>query len=652
MLRGELALPTRATGLVVRPRRGGIIDGPALSSGSATGAMSAASAAEVALPTPGGCAAGAGVGASASAAFETLVFFSDRIHVLEGGSGARPFALGKQLRLTEAGSRALHRVCDSTPCPTYEPAGAGVLFVEGYAVMRLDGRNRVSLLAGSGADCATTDGTPDAARFSYIRAMAADGYGNVYVAETQTVRKMTLAVDLTAAADAAASAAAGGGGGGGGSSGSTASSRSGSWSDSTASWLTEVDVELRVRSSTGRSGRGEAAVSCTSVTTLPVCTPPRDRWYALVYDTATDSLLAATDTAVFRLPLPLPAAAATTFSDAAEGGPAAALAAAALQLHSPASAPQLLAGNVHIRGHVDGHGAAVRFHSISAMLATGDGGVLIADGTGLRELDVRSGEVRTVLAEGATRGEPACLAVLPQGCLALGGAALHPHALAFFGLGFRTSGALAAAAAPPPPRSGGGVSGRPRLCRELLLAGSSGGGRAMVVVRVGELRLAAHRAVLAAGSDYFLQLLEGPFTESARLGDGAADSALELQLPEADPDAFAALLCYLYTGRLEVPELLLRPAAELAGRLLMADACSELQRRLLALASPDSVVDDLAWAEAHSLGELLEGLAGYYVDNCRRVAAAEGSAEALARLAEASPALAARLLLAVSAFRW
>ena len=92
---------------------------------------------------------------------------------------------------------------------------------------------------------------------------------------------------------------------------------------------------------------------------------------------------------------------------------------------------------------------------------------------------------------------------------------------------------------------------------------------------MGELQLAAHRAVLSDRSEYFKQLLQGGFAE-AREGAG------EVALPEADPDAFAALLCYMYTGELVVPEPLLRPTAELAGRLLMPAACGLLQGRLLA----------------------------------------------------------------------
>ncbi|PNW87221.1 hypothetical protein CHLRE_02g113800v5 [Chlamydomonas reinhardtii] len=145
--RCEILLPSRPTGLVVRHR----VDGAS-------------------------CAAASG---SAAVAFETLVFFPDRVCALEGGGGLSPWRLGPQLRLTDGATRASHLVCDSTPCATYCAATGCVYFVEGYAILRLDGANVVTPVAGCSTECDQVDAVGRDARFGCIRAMTADGRGNL-----------------------------------------------------------------------------------------------------------------------------------------------------------------------------------------------------------------------------------------------------------------------------------------------------------------------------------------------------------------------------------------------------------------------------------------------------------------------------------------
>ncbi|GLC76039.1 Ankyrin repeat and BTB/POZ domain-containing protein 1 [Pleodorina starrii] len=80
----------------------------------------------------------------------------------------------------------------------------------------------------------------------------------------------------------------------------------------------------------------------------------------------------------------------------------------------------------------------------------------------------------------------------------------------------------------------------------------------------------------AAIVTYFRRLLDP--------AGGFADSGeAEVSLAEADPEAFGWLLAYMYTGELHMPYELLRPAADLAGRLLLpAECAADLQARLLA----------------------------------------------------------------------
>ncbi|GLC41788.1 Ankyrin repeat and BTB/POZ domain-containing protein 1 [Pleodorina starrii] len=162
---------------------------------------------------------------------------------------------------------------------------------------------------------------------------------------------------------------------------------------------------------------------------------------------------------------------------------------------------------------------------------------------------------------------------------------------------------------------------------------SSAGGALPHLVTVaagGAARFTVHRHVLKVQSEYFKRLLdpESGFTDS-----GAA----EVSLPDADPDALAWLLTYLYTGELFVPEELFWPAAALARRLLLPASCTErLQEWLLATVTPATVISDLMWAEQYGLDELALQCKAYLLRNRRYVDMGE--------LVERQPDLAAGLL--------
>ncbi len=114
-----------------------------------------------------------------------------------------------------------------------------------------------------------------------------------------------------------------------------------------------------------------------------------------------------------------------------------------------------------------------------------------------------------------------------------------------------------------------------------------------------------HRAILAARCPYFHTLFSA----------GMADSAVrELPLPDADPDAFAVLLQYMYGG--EVPpceRAVHRAAIPLSDRLLMPAVSKALERRLVESADEDSIAEDLLWVAAQAGREgLLSGLVDVY----------------------------------------
>ncbi|GLC45634.1 Ankyrin repeat and BTB/POZ domain-containing protein 1 [Pleodorina starrii] len=164
--------------------------------------------------------------------------------------------------------------------------------------------------------------------------------------------------------------------------------------------------------------------------------------------------------------------------------------------------------------------------------------------------------------------------------------------------------------------------------------GDGDGGRAFVV----------HRAVLTARSEYFKKRLLAAGEDSSR---GCVDA---IRLPDADPEAFGFLLVYMYTGELVVPDVLLRPAVELAAQLrLPAECAAQLQARLLAGVTPGSVVSELVWAEQHGLTKLVTRLQEWLVQRRREVVAATGSPTAqnvgLSELISSHPELTAELVL-------
>ncbi|KAG2482238.1 hypothetical protein HYH03_018821 [Edaphochlamys debaryana] len=249
-------------------------------------------------------------------------------------------------------------------------------------------------------------------------------------------------------------------------------------------------------------------------------------------------------------------------------------------------------------GSADGvAGAEARFTCIRGLLVAPGRWLLIADGTDLRCMEP-GGAVTTLLRgciAAPSPGDAVQMAILPSGELAV----LYPGA-SYLTLILGLDQLPPAIAAPPSPD---------RLL-DLLApasldhAGSGGGsGEAAhdaaaltgtVTVRVGGRAFPVQRSVLAAGSDFFARLLAP--------GGGFADSgAAEVDLPDADPTAFAYLLSYMV----------------LAERLLMGGAAAALTERLAAAATPATALSDLLWADEHGMTDLVARLKAFALANRR-----------------------------------
>ncbi|KAG2444032.1 hypothetical protein HYH02_009230 [Chlamydomonas schloesseri] len=378
-----------------------------------------------------------------------------------------------------------------------------------------------------------------------------------------------------------------------------------------------------------------------------------------------ECLLLSAGAAIYRLPLgaqPAPASpplvqqeAAQPFTELTQTG-----------LRPPAAqpdeapAPQLLAGADAKTASAksapaDGFGDAARFGRVmSNLVEDGRGALLLLDGgvgrpdeiaelCAIRRVHPHTGAVATV-GRLKCRADFASLSITANGWLFVSWADACDGTLIDLGL------------VPPPslqprrrtlPADLGALLGWERTAGGGGGGGSGGGSdsaAADVTIRVGERSFPAHRLILSARCDYFKQRLAGD-------GGFADGRAAELELADADPDAFALVLRWLYTGGAHIPAEQARGVGGLADRLLLPELCDAALEVMVETLAPETVVDSLLWAArmAHlsrGFAQRLEELKAWYVAHhelvCQRAPAS------VRRLMEARSDLAFELMCAQS----
>ncbi|KAG2450369.1 hypothetical protein HYH02_004874 [Chlamydomonas schloesseri] len=557
---------------------------------------------------------------------QVLVAVDKELRPLRGADSRSGFSLGPALNLYQPplpgeGRGKPYTVGEMCMAPpVWDSWSASLYFMDGAAVMRLVG-DEVTRVAGSVKEKGDVDGADDVARFTPMAGtqLVSDGAGNLWYGSNRSIRRIQLPPAWCAQAADVAEARAGGGG-------------------------AEVPSTSRPSSAATEVPAAAAAACAGAVVTtlayqLPYQLPFEPPHMASPYmqglafvpsrhalpaagcsgggsSTGTStaegantadaggSLIFATQTAFYRIALSAAIAATAAVATHTVAGAAPAPAAKML-------VPELVAGEEGQKGNVDGPGAEARLSAYAGLVTDAAGNIYFMDGCAiqlnfdedgvsehrLRRLSFAAGggggaEVTTLLSALPPKGWDGPF-ILPNGYLAL----CSTGHVGFCDLGLRprlsaASNAAARAVVPPPSRT---LHADMAALLDAPQQQQPDGAASDVAIRVGERRFHAHRAILSARCDYFKQRL----TASGGFADGRA---AELELPDADADAFALLLRWLYTGDAAIPPSPGQACAvaELADRLLLPELCAAAARVVLDSVSPATVVDSLLWADRWS----------------------------------------------------
>ena len=283
-------------------------------------------------------------------------------------------------------------------------------------------------------------------------------------------------------------------------------------------------------------------------------------------------------------------------------------------------------------GHRDGAGDQAEFDSPAAAAVDGDGNVVVADWGGHTiRLVTPAGAVSTLAgtgAPGSADGQGTAASFNQPFGVAVGAAGevlvtdFGSDRLRRIAAGLRPPALMRAPepAVPPP------LPEQARVATDLgtLLDGGEDTYHDVEFL-VGGDTIRAHKGVLSARCEYFATMLGSGFAEGTGGVGGATSGGATVRAPlpvvDTTPDAFRALLRFLYTGTVDLEDESVLDVASLSQRYLvpqLQQRCAEHCQDRVSLAN---AVPWLVLAETHALGDLRAILLAYVAENRREIEA-------------------------------
>ena len=141
---------------------------------------------------------------------------------------------------------------------------------------------------------------------------------------------------------------------------------------------------------------------------------------------------------------------------------------------------------------------------------------------------------------------------------------------------------------------------------------------------VGDTRIMANRAILIAQSEYFGAMLnsgfregQGPRAKRARTSGGEAGT--EITISDTTPEAFKALLRYLYTDELRFADELLVDVMRKAKEISLERVYNHCMRQVAGKMSVHNAVGWFVEADEHGLEDVRAAAFGFLARNLAQV---------------------------------
>ena len=167
-----------------------------------------------------------------------------------------------------------------------------------------------------------------------------------------------------------------------------------------------------------------------------------------------------------------------------------------------------------------------------------------------------------------------------------------------------------------------------------------------------DARIPAHRLVLITHSEYFRAMLTAGFREgqepvAKRARTSGQEAATEIRIGETTPEAFRALLRYLYTDELRFADEQLLDVMRKAKEMSLDRVYIHIARRVRQTMSVHNVVGWLVKADEYGLEDMRTATFGFLSRNLGRINA-DAQARQTLELLEDKPHLMMQLIRSVA----